>query len=493
MKKNILIIVILFLTFFGIKNVYASEAVFSGAEDLNNISYVKYDGKYYYFRNAKAIRNVNTNNIAYCIEPFATLVDGSSYLGYIKYDSIFNLSKEQWERLKLLAYYGYGYKNHLDEKWITITQILIWRTVDPNHSFNWIDNVKDKNIIYPYGNEINEIESLITLHNVIPNIPVDIKMSIDSTIKFFDDNLVLSDYKIVKSDIDAKIEGDNLIINSSNIGDKTIVLEKNGDSSSSVEFFYKSGTQSVIERGNIDPVRLELKVTVESGSIKINKIDSDSKDNVPKGEASLAGAIYSVFDSENNLVGNISINDDCEGSLKELPYGKYMIKEIKAGTGYYLDRKEYFVDIDSNNLNIEITLENKVIDSRIKIIKHFGDKNQYDTNTMDLESGIKFEIYDTFEKLVFSGVTNEFGEIEVVLPYGRYVVKQINTTFDYEKVDDLEIVVNENSNVGIHIILNDLKVEVPDAYIEEGNSFYDGILLFILTVLLGVIYVVEDF
>ena len=78
----------------------------------------------------------------------------------------------------------------------------------------------------------------------------------------------------------------------------------------------------------------------------------------------------------------------------------------------------------------------------------------------------------------------------MVLPYGQYTLKQVNSTENYNKVHDIDFVVDETSNVSIYLPLYDLEIDVPDAYIEEGNSLYDVILLLILTLLLGVVYIV---
>lgn len=493
MKKKTLIIVILILFFIGVKSVFAENVIFSSAEDLDGVAYLKHDGFYYHFRNAKAIRNITTNNIAYCIEPFATLVDGSSYTGYIEYNNIFNLSKEQWDRLKLLSYYGYGYKNHTDQKWITITQILIWRTVDPNHSFNWIDNVYDRNIIYPYQDEIREIENLVLYHNNIPNISTTITMSINETLELVDDTYILNNFKIKDSNVDAEIVNNKLIIRASDSGNKRITLISDDDLlDTNVAFFYKSGTQSVIERGRLDPVEFNIDIEVQSGSIKIIKVDSETKDKNPRGEASLIGAEYLVSDESDNIVGKIVIGDNNEGVLENLAFGKYKIKELTAGTGYYLDEEEYFVDITKDNLNIKIILENSVIESKLKIVKYYGNKEEYNSSTMRFESGIKFEFYDKFNHLIYTAITDDTGSVEVSLPYGEYVVKQITTTSNYEKVDDFNVGVNEDSNISIELVLYDLEIDVPNAYIEDDNVIFDVILISILVFLLGVVYFVGN-
>ena len=111
---------------------------------------------------------------------------------------------------------------------------------------------------------------------------------------------------------------------------------------------------------------------------------------------------------------------------------------------------------------------------------------------MKVESGITFEFYDSNDDLVYTGITDEFGILEVVLPYGRYTIKQVTTTANYDKVDDITIIVDEKSNVSITLPLYDIEIDVPDAYIEDGSKLYDFILLLILAILSGVLYVINS-
>ena len=116
MKRKILLLVFLLLIFGQSIKAAATVSSFSGAEFLPNISYSKYNMQYHQYRNAKAIRNTVTSNIAYCIDSFSTLIDGSTYTGYKEYSNLFNLNEEQWKRIKQLAYFGYGYNDHTDYK-----------------------------------------------------------------------------------------------------------------------------------------------------------------------------------------------------------------------------------------------------------------------------------------------------------------------------------------------------------------------------------------
>ena len=80
----------------------------------------------------------------------------------------------------------------------------------------------------------------------------------------------------------------------------------------------------------------------------------------------------------------------------------------------------------------------------------------------------------------------------MILPYGKYTIKQVNTTTNYDKVDDITIIVDERSNVSITLPLYDIEIDVPDAYIEDESKFYDFILLLILSILSGFVYVINS-
>ena len=70
----------------------------------------------------------SNSDYVYCIDPFTSEIDGT-YEAYIGFNTLFNLSKEQINRMNLLAHYGYEYPGHTDLKWYGVTQYLIWETL----------------------------------------------------------------------------------------------------------------------------------------------------------------------------------------------------------------------------------------------------------------------------------------------------------------------------------------------------------------------------
>lgn len=458
--KRILLIIFLFLCFI---NVNALERKFAGSEFLTGISYMKSDGNIVQYRNAQVIRDLTTNEVAYCVEPFTLLVNNSNYVSSNS-NNTFGISNDKWEKIKLYAYYGYGYKNHLDKKWISITQLSIWRTLFPNYTFEWIDNVNARNIIKPYNKELEELNNLVNRHSIKPKFEERYYIKVNDNLTLDDLNGVLNNYVIKNSDFLYEKKENTLKIDAGKeIKDGKITFEKvSNNYSNFATYFYSDSSQNVMERGNVLPVTFEVNISVYDGNITVNKVDNDNLDN---NSASLDGAIFDLYDSNMNYVGSTTIKDG-KGLFDNLSFGKYFIKESKAGVGYYLNQEIYEVVIDKDNINNEITIGNSIIKCKVKIIKYYGTREEYKSNQMKKEEGITFKIYDLDNNLVASGITDSNGEFEFSLSYGKYILKQINTTSGYQINDDYLIDINENSSHSIDISLYDFKIKVPNARID---------------------------
>lgn len=90
------------------------------------------------------------------------------------------------------------------------------------------------------------------------------------------------------------------------------------------------------------------------GSIK--GIKKDNRGNKLEGATiGLFKGDETVFTSDTALQTCIT-NKDGEFSFNNIPYGKYIVKEIAAPTGYDLDDTSYTADIDENGKVIELTI-----------------------------------------------------------------------------------------------------------------------------------------
>ena len=131
LKKNFfkyaLFSVFLITTFLGIKVVnaeqYTGQAIWP-SEFISNIYIKKYrDDGYIKYQQAQFIRRSEDNAFVYCLQPYVDIDNNLPYYNIARkdYASVINLTQEQWDKVALYAYYGYGYDlngyNHSDKKW----------------------------------------------------------------------------------------------------------------------------------------------------------------------------------------------------------------------------------------------------------------------------------------------------------------------------------------------------------------------------------------
>ena len=199
---------------------------------------------------------------------------------------------------------------------------------------------------------------------------------------------------------------------------------------------------------SIDSDNLEINVTsreeIIKGKIKITKQDSETNTCKPLGEGILSGAKYQIVDINNNVVDTITINDNCTGTSKELPYGKYKVKEIEASKGYKIDNNIYDVSIDSDNLEINVISKEDIIKNRISILKQY-DYVEGNSMFVNAEVNIIFEIYDSNNFKYDTIITDKNGYALVDLPYGTWQFHQKNVVNGYQKIHDFYVNVDDNS------------------------------------------------
>lgn len=178
----------------------------------------------------------------------------------------------------------------------------------------------------------------------------------------------------------------------------------------------------------------EVTITDEAptGQILIKKSDADG---LVQGEASLEGAEYTVYNSENKEVGKIMTDKTGRGQLNNLVLGIYTVKETKAPAGYNLDPQTYTVELTYKDQTTSIVWnhvesQDKVKVGQIEILKT-------DTNNQPLKGG-EFGIYANNDmyightlykkgQLVMSIKTNDKGIAKSGdLPYGSYYVKELS-------------------------------------------------------------------
>lgn len=198
-------------------------------------------------------------------------------------------------------------------------------------------------------------------------------------------------------------------------------------------------------------------------NLTVTKTDSQTKS--AQGDASLAGAVYGIYDN-GKLIDKYTT--DKNGSFKTAEYvcgDNWILKEIKPSEGYLLDETEYHIGaeamkytIENNSISLGVTED--VVKGKISIIKHTDDGS---TKIETPEKGAEFQVYlkssGSYSKAKESErdilTCDEYGFAETkALPYGIYTVHQSKGWDGTEYIADFYVFVNENGKTYKYLINN---------------------------------------
>lgn len=446
MNKKVWLLVFMFMLVIDVK-----ALSFKGGDVIKNVFVlkVKENGEKEYKKGQFIIDS--EGDYVYCLEPFVKVNNNSSYNKYTNnFAKYLGLSDELWEKINLISYYGYQYKddthNHMDPKWYYITQMLIWQNVSPKARFYFTDTFKGNVNSTLFVNEIKEIYNLVNNHYKIPEFDVP-DTYIGDTLSIIDRNGVLKNFVGSKN---VKINGNILAIEISDLSNK-FTLKKGTNNKAFI--FVSSDSQNVL-KGKMDvPViaNYDIKGLELKGNIKIKKygeaIDGD--------KISLEGVLFALFDENKNYIKETTTDKDGKAIFNNLSKGKYFIKEVSNDGKFVLDDNYYEVTLKVNENNriidVFLELENKLKRGNLKI-----KKIDFDT---------KIPIKDTEfiimkdEKIIYQGRTNVDGIIELNdLVYGIYKIKEVMASDGYilnEMIYEVKID-DENKDVCFEIE-NELK------------------------------------
>ena len=96
-----------------------------------------------------------------------------------------------------------------------------------------------------------------------------------------------------------------------------------------------------------DPVKayIKIKAVEEKGGLTINKVDAETG-------KSLVGVTYRLYDNAGKKVADAITGADGKAMFRDLPQGKYSYQEIRAPSGYVVDKTKYQITITATALNI---------------------------------------------------------------------------------------------------------------------------------------------
>lgn len=435
--KKIIFIVVVFMI--GVISVDARVDKIYSAEKIDGMYIRKIsDSGKEVTRHGGFIRRVSDNQFVYCVEPFVDLVNNHTYDIYdSNYTAILNISDEIWNRISLIAYYGYQYGNHTEDYWYYITQIMIWRTVYPEGEFYFTDTLGGDNNINKYAKEIAEIESLVNNHYLTPEFE-EIKVNQGETKRFVDKNNVLSMYEVIDN-TNVVIEGNELVINGENIGIENIELRKNNDIYEEQPLVYSSDdSQKVLSAGYIEPVSCMINIEVIGYTLKIIKVDALTGDALK-----MDGIKFNIYDANTNeFIMEVMTDDNGEIIIDNLSKGSYKIKEIdnQEIPGYEINEKEIYFEITGEEEIITVEFPNNPVLGALKVLKVNEDGNSL--------AGVTFGLYQRDGTLVDIAITDESGiALFENLQAGTYQLKELATIDGYlldETVHEIELKLENN-------------------------------------------------
>lgn len=220
------------------------------------------------------------------------------------------------------------------------------------------------------------------------------------------------------------------------------------------EGFVLDDTSYEVNIGENEQV-IEVEITDEyiHGNIELTKVDADYPDN------KLTGATFEVYkdvngdgklDDGDELIGNLEETATGTYGMKELLYGKYLVKETKAPEGFVLDKGVYsvFIEKDETTYKVEnkagVGFINEAMKGNLKIKK---------TSSDGKVEGFTFRItgvngYDS------TFTTDKNGEISIDgLRIGEYTVSEVsdNVSAGYILPADKKVTVKVGETVEIEM------------------------------------------
>lgn len=153
-------------------------------------------------------------------------------------------------------------------------------------------------------------------------------------------------YATTNADGVAKFE--NVLVS----GDKPYTLEE----VNTADRYAVPKTQRVVIEWN-KATKKEVENKIIRGSIKGLKIDNETKENIE-------GALFGLFNinetefTEETAILTAESNEEGIFTFENVPYGEYIVRELKPAEGYLPNEENYTVTISENKEIIEITIEN---------------------------------------------------------------------------------------------------------------------------------------
>lgn len=361
------------------------------------------------------------DTIAYCIEPFVQLNSTGKYTTYLGEISNFPyLTNEQAHQIGLISSYGYGYPGRTDIKWYTITQFLIWKTVDPTSSIYFTDTLKG-NEIPKYQQEINELLEDTKEYDI--NVPIfkTYDVSYGDSLIFKD---IPSNYKVhnVES-LNYEYNNNTLVIKDITSSGKISFKKGNiQDFPSSLKWYGSQDNQNMLIPGTLFSIVYNMNINLTKGKVKLTLVPDNS---IYTTESNIENTCYDLV-SDNNIIDTACFNKDNLVYENNLPLGDYKLVEKSIGVGYKSSKEEITFSLTNKQPYYETNIYIPLIKNTIEI-----NKKSCKDDICIPEPNAEFILLDKNNNIVETLITDEEGNTSIIVGYGKYQIKQTKGLEDY--------------------------------------------------------------
>ena len=168
------------------------------------------------------------------------------------------------------------------------------------------------------------------------------------------------------------------------------------------------------------------------GTIKGLKIDRETGENI-------AGALFGMFKAEEKELSEktaILTAESNEGGIFEftdVPYGEYIVRELKPAEGYLPNEENYTVTISENKEIIEITIENDKIPELGTTATIDGKKEFTVNGDITIDDVVSYKHLTAGKEYTIKGVLMDKSTGKQFLVYGKEVCSEV--TFTPETAD----------------------------------------------------------
>lgn len=352
MKRFILLIFMFIGFIFNVKamdntaNIYVEETpnVYLNYE----IDGTHYGGQFGYIR--------SNDELLYCLE-IDKYITTDAYYTY-SFSSV-NFSNELKRELEIIGYYGYQYEGHQSLYYYMATQELIWNMLGVN--VYWTTEAEGKGAIIDLTRYKQEILYLSSRFDLLPALIInDYNQKVGNTKIFTDSNNVLNQYKIIYNGKNGfKINGNDLIVDFYERGYDTVKLKRSINIDGETVVYKANNSQTLVRFGGEVTNEESLNFLVRGGNISVQTVDYKTKTDIPSGKGTLEGAVFDIYDSDDNAIRSVITDENGCFFVDDLSLGNYTIRQNHPSEGYSKDYNEYSVSLTLDSTDKVMYIEEK--------------------------------------------------------------------------------------------------------------------------------------